>query len=63
MPIYQYKCKKCEAVMDIVRSMEDRDKEVECMKCGGESHREVSSVAPAQFKGRGWTPKKLERRN
>lgn len=44
--------------------MEKRDEVMKClMGCGGSIMRTVSTPAPAQFKGRGWTPKKLERRN
>lgn len=32
------------------------------MGCGGKMERTIAVPAPAQFKGKGWTPKRLERR-
>jgi putative FmdB family regulatory protein len=62
MPIYNYQCKECKHEFEILRTMEHRDRPLECPKCKEESVRSVSSVAPAQFKGKGWTPKRMERR-
>lgn len=38
MPVYEYKCRICEEVQAITRYyMKDRNKEVRCVECGGES--------------------------
>ena len=34
MPIYEYKCEKCENRFEMRRSITDRDEDLECPKCG-----------------------------
>lgn len=63
MPIYNYTCKKCSSTKDEIRNVEKRDETSPCiMGCGGKMERTIAVPAPAQFKGKGWTPKRLERR-
>lgn len=33
MPIYEYKCQKCQGVIDSIRKIEEMDKPIECPKC------------------------------
>ena len=63
MPIYEYQCTSCKEKTEILRTMEHRDRPLECKVCHEEAERVVEIPAPAQFKGRGWTPKRMERRN
>jgi putative FmdB family regulatory protein len=52
MPIYEYRCKKCGAHMEVlVRSSDKPPKR--CRKCGGTLEKQFSSPA-IQFKGEGW---------
>ncbi len=34
MPIYEYECKKCGAVYEMLRSMSADDKDIACPECG-----------------------------
>ncbi len=36
MPLYEYKCEKCEGVFSDLRSMSDREEPIACPDCGGE---------------------------
>ena len=52
MPIYEYKCERCEKVFELRRKFSDEPLTVHD-ECGGPVHRLIS--APAfQFKGSGW---------
>ena len=52
MPIYEYKCKKCDKVFEVRQKFSD-DPLTTHEECGGPVHRLLS--APAfQFKGSGW---------
>lgn len=39
MPIYEYQCEKCCAIITEIRSVDKRDDESECLKCGGKFKR------------------------
>jgi putative FmdB family regulatory protein len=52
MPIYEYRCKKCDAHLEVlVRSSDKQPKR--CRKCGGALEKQFSPSA-IQFKGEGW---------
>jgi len=52
MPIYEYRCKKCGAHLEVlVRSSDKQPKR--CRKCGGALEKQFSPPA-IQFKGEGW---------
>ena len=36
MPLYEYKCEKCEGVFFELRSMAEREEPIACPDCGGE---------------------------
>jgi putative FmdB family regulatory protein len=36
MPLYEYKCKDCEASFDALRAMSQADAPIACPKCGSE---------------------------
>jgi len=54
MPLYEYSCDECEAVVEEFRSIANRDDPVVCPVCGGETRR---GVGGGQFMliGGGWS--------
>lgn len=52
MPLYEYKCSKCEQVFEIIQKFADEPLTVH-EGCGGAVERLLSSPA-LQFKGSGW---------
>ena len=52
MPTYDFKCKKCSEVVEVVRPSAD-DSPVPCPSCGGETKRVFSPVG-VHFKGSGF---------
>jgi putative FmdB family regulatory protein len=45
MPLYEYKCEKCEGVFFELRSMADREEPIACPDCGGEGKIMISTFA------------------
>jgi len=52
MPIYEYQCRKCEAVVERIQGMNDKPLS-KCPSCGGKVDRMMSSGAFV-LKGSGW---------
>jgi len=52
VPIYEYKCRKCEEVLERIQGMGDRPLS-KCPSCGGKLERMMSTGA-FQFKGSGF---------
>jgi putative FmdB family regulatory protein len=52
MPIYEYQCKKCRHVCEVLQKAKDKPLE-KCPKCGCPVVKLISSPA-IQFKGNGW---------
>ncbi len=52
MPLYEYRCRKCGAVVEKIQKFSDSPL-VKCEKCGGKLEKLVSASA-IQFKGSGW---------
>ena len=52
MPLYEYQCKKCQEIFEIIQKV-DADPLKECIKCGGPVKKIISAPA-IQFKGSGW---------
>jgi putative FmdB family regulatory protein len=52
MPTYDYKCNKCELVVEIVHPMSD-ESEYPCEKCAEPMHILIGG-AGVVFKGEGW---------
>jgi len=52
MPIYEYQCKTCHEVCEVLQRAKDKPLE-KCPKCGGPVVKRISSPA-IQFKGSGW---------
>lgn len=44
MPTYDYKCKECGKVFELLRHLSDIDKEVKCPNCGSEKTQRLFSV-------------------
>lgn len=44
MPIYEYKCGKCEEKFELRRSFSDDDKDVKCPVCGAEETERLLSM-------------------
>jgi putative FmdB family regulatory protein len=55
MPIYEFKCDKCEAIKDVAIGFH-KPKEVTCDNCGVLMWR-VWTPTPTHFKGDGWASK------
>lgn len=47
MPIYEYWCPQCRASFEKLRSMESKDSEIACPRCGSGGKRMVSVFAVA----------------
>lgn len=52
MPIYEFRCKKCNALIEVFQKMSDKQP-TRCKKCGGRLEKVISAAA-VQFKGEGW---------
>jgi len=44
VPIYEYKCRKCNKKFELLRSMSASDEDIECPECGAESPERVFSM-------------------
>ena len=52
MPLYEYKCSKCNTVFEVIQKVTDPPLK-KCIKCGGAVTKTISAPA-IQFKGSGW---------
>ena len=52
MPIYEYRCKKCNHQIELIQKFSDKPP-TKCKKCGGRLEKMISQTA-FQFKGEGW---------
>ena len=52
MPIHEYRCRKCEAVVERIEGMHDKPMR-KCPSCGGKVEQMISSSAFV-LKGSGW---------
>ena len=53
MPIYEYKCKNCAHVFDVLQKMSD-DPLIKCPECGRLDLRKLLSAPNFRLKGGGW---------
>ncbi len=53
MPIYEYKCSKCDYVFELLEATYNDVKEKKCVKCGSTAER-IMSLTSFQLKGTGW---------
>lgn len=52
MPIYEFKCQKCEEFFEIlVMNKEDEEKELKCPACGAQSFERIMSSTNFSMKG------------
>jgi putative FmdB family regulatory protein len=56
MPIYEYKCKKCENKFEMLRGMFDSDEDIKCPECGEEHPERVFSVFGSKSSGANCLP-------
>ena len=52
MPIYEFRCKKCNNQIEVFQKLSDKAPN-RCQKCGGRLEKQFSRTA-AHFKGEGW---------
>ena len=52
MPIYEYRCKKCNHQFEVFQKLNEENLK-NCPRCGGPLQKVISSPA-IQFKGSGW---------
>ena len=52
MPIYEYQCKKCEGVFEILQGFNDKPA-TKCEECGGRL-KKLISLSAFHLKGAGW---------
>jgi putative FmdB family regulatory protein len=52
MPIYEYKCRKCGSLIEVLQKVHAAPLKI-CSHCGGELKKQVS-IPAIQFKGSGW---------
>jgi putative FmdB family regulatory protein len=53
MPVYEYKCNECEKTKELILSMSETDKDIDCDNCDRLMSRVFNSV-PIHFKGEGF---------
>ena len=44
MPIYEYECNNCDSAFELVRSINDDDKDLKCPKCGSSEVKKILSA-------------------
>ena len=52
MPIYEFRCKKCNDQIEVFQKLADKPP-ARCRKCGGRLEKQFSRTS-VQFKGDGW---------
>ena len=52
MPIYEFRCKKCNNQIEVLQKFSDKSP-TRCKECGGRLEKLISTPA-IQFKGEGW---------
>ena len=52
MPIYEFRCKKCNEQIEVFQKHSDKPP-TRCRKCGGRMEKQFSRTS-VQFKGEGW---------
>ena len=52
MPIYEFRCKKCNNQIEVYQKFSDKPP-TKCKECGGRLEKMISATA-FQFKGEGW---------
>lgn len=51
MPIFNYKCRKCKNVAEVIQK--SSDPAPQCVLCGGDTEKQVSGSQSFYFKGEG----------
>jgi putative FmdB family regulatory protein len=45
MPLYEYECDDCHQAFDELRKVDEREKPIQCPRCGGEGRVVISGFA------------------
>ncbi len=53
MPIFDYKCTKCEKVQEVIQKFVDPDPNRKCPDCGAPMEKQIGASS-FQLKGTGW---------
>lgn len=53
IPVYQYRCSKCDEEFELKMRMEDYNKIIECPLCKSDLYR-IPSMSSFELKGGGW---------
>ena len=53
MPIYDYKCSRCEHEIEVIQKISDKPKTI-CPKCNTKSLKKLISAPSFRLKGGGW---------
>lgn len=56
MPMYEYRCERCDALFEEIKRMADRDQPETCPACGGEARAQISGVAMISSGSRSGAP-------
>jgi putative FmdB family regulatory protein len=54
VPLYEYRCEKCEEKFDKLLPHSERDETRPCPSCGSEHTKRLVSKSSFQLKGGGW---------
>jgi len=54
MPVYEFRCKKCEAISDEIRSVSKRNDPSFCPQCGEQTSRWIPTGTQFVLKGPRW---------
>jgi len=63
MPVYEFKCKDCEAPFEVTCSVKERKDPRECPECSSKNTEKVISLCSFVLKGDGWPGKNLRVRS
>lgn len=61
MPVYSFKCEKCDQLYDVERAMKDSGKPMKCPKCKVNMQRQWG-CGGIVFKGEGWDGQDIKRK-
>lgn len=54
MPIYEYKCRQCDNVEEVLQKFDENYYEGGCPECGSQDMRKLISQSDFHLKGSGW---------
>ena len=51
MPIYEYRCRKCDSKFELLRGISASDEDIECPECGEKAAERIFSVFSGKSSG------------